>query len=127
VALTEAVGVSGWDSTVPDQNSEHETSEADLDRKIIDLGHAVALNPKNANAYRDRALFYVRKRDFNHALNDLDRAILLNLRDAHAYYLRGQILRIKKENTKAIADFDKAIELDPANANFYRTHRETAF
>jgi tetratricopeptide (TPR) repeat protein len=107
------VGVCGWGSTVPGQN-EHQTSEADLDRKIIDLGHAITLNPKNAKAYHDRALLYVRKRDFGHALNDLDRAILLNPKNAHSYYFRGQIfLRVNKENAKAAADFDKAIELDP--------------
>jgi len=118
-----AVGVSGWDSKVPDQGNGH----ADIDRKIIDLGHAIALNPKNANAYRERALLYVRKRDYDPALNDLDRAILLNPRDAHAYYLRAQVsVRLKRENTKAIADFDKAIELDPTNAHFYRTQKETA-
>jgi AAA domain len=110
---------------VPNQNSELRTPEDDLDRRIIDLGHAVALNPENAKAYRDRALLYVRKREFSHALNDLDRAILLNPKDAHSYYFRGQIFfRVKKENSKAIADFDKAIELDPTNTD-YRTQKES--
>ena len=104
--------------------SEQQTSEADLDRGIIDLGHAIALNPKHASAYRDRALLYVRKRDFNHALNDLDQAVFLNSKDALSYYYRGYIQGVGKENTKAIADFDKAIELDPARADFYRAQRE---
>jgi hypothetical protein len=117
--------VNVWDSTVPDRNSEHQLSDAELDRKIIDLGHAIALNPNNSNAYRERAVLCLRKRDLNRALDDLSRAILLNPTDAHAYYYRAQSLRRKMEYTKAIADFDKAIELDPANANFYRTHKES--
>jgi tetratricopeptide (TPR) repeat protein len=104
--------------------SEQQTSDADLDRKIIDLGHAIALNPKYANAYRDRALLYVRKRDFTRALIDLDQAIVLNSNDAIAYYYRGYIQGVSKENTKAIESFDKAIELDPNRAEFYRTQRE---
>ncbi len=116
----------GWGSTVPGQ-SERQTSEADLDRKIIDLGHAIALSPNNAKAYRDRALLYVRKRDIGHALDDLDRAILLNPKDAHSYYFRGQIfLHMKKENAKAVADFDKAIELDPVNADYQSDNGDAA-
>lgn len=86
--------------------SEQQTSEADLDRQIIDLGHAIALSPKHANTYRDRALLYVRKRDFTRALIDLDQAILLNPEDAIAYYYRGYIQGLRKENTKATFNVD---------------------
>ena len=109
---------------MPNQDNANQKSEADLDRQIIDLGHAIALNPKNASAYRDRALLNVRKRDFTHALNDLDQAIFLNSKDAIAYYYRGYIQGVRKENTKAIEDFGKAIELDPARGEFYRAQRE---
>lgn len=119
-----AVAASGWGSAVPNQDNANQKSEADLDRQIIDLGHAIALNPKNASAYRDRALLNVRKRDFTHALNDLDQAIFLNSKDAIAYYYRGYIQGVRKENTKAIEDFGKAIELDPARGEFYRAQRE---
>ena len=68
-----------------------QTSEEDLDRQIIDLGHAIALNPKHPNAYRDRALLFVKKCDFIHALIDLGQAILLNSKDAVAYYFRSRI------------------------------------
>jgi len=63
------VGMNGWVRTVRDQNSGDQVSEADIDRKIIDLGRAVALNPKNANAHRERALLYLRKRDLDSALS----------------------------------------------------------
>ena len=109
---------------MPNQDNANQKSQADLDRQIIDLGHAIALNPKNASAYRDRALLNVRKRDFTHALNDLDQAIFLNSKDAIAYYYRGYIRAVRKENTKAIEDFGKAIELDPARGEFYRAQRE---
>ena len=61
--------MNGWVRTVRDQNSGDQVSEADIDRKIIDLGRAVALNPKNANAHRERALLYLRQRDLDSALS----------------------------------------------------------
>jgi hypothetical protein len=112
---------------VPDQSIEHHSSEIDLDRKIVDLGHAVALNPNNATAHYERALLYVRKRNYDYALNDLDRAISLNSGDGRPYYVRAQILsRVKHEKQKSAVDFDKAIQLDPVNADFYRKQREVA-
>ena len=103
---------------MPHENNQKEMSEGEFDRKMVDLSHAVALDPKNADAYRDRAFLYAHKRDLDHALNDLDQALFLNPKDARAYNLRGQVLHAKNENKKAIADYDKAIELDPTRAYF---------
>jgi tetratricopeptide (TPR) repeat protein len=116
----------GWDSTVRSQSSEGQTSDADIDRKIADFGHEIALDPKNSDAYRERAALYIKQNDFDRALSDLNRALSLNANDAHAYYYRGFVLGIKQETSLAIADFDQAIELDPHNADLYRMHRERA-
>jgi tetratricopeptide (TPR) repeat protein len=126
VRLTGAVGFGGWGSTVRDQSSEGQTSDADIDRKIVDFGREIALNPKNSDAYRERGVLYIEQNHLDRALSDLDRAISLNANDAHSYYYRGYIFGIKQETSLAIADFDKAIELDPHNADLYRTHRESA-
>jgi tetratricopeptide (TPR) repeat protein len=109
---------------VRDQNIGEQPSDADVDRKIIDLSHAVALNPKNSNAYRERALLHIGRRNFDSALSDLDRTISLNPRDAHAYYFRGLLFRVRKDKERAIADFEKAIDLDPANASVYGAEKE---
>jgi tetratricopeptide (TPR) repeat protein len=91
-------------------------SVADLDRQIVELGHAIALNPNNAKTYRDRGLLYGRKRDYGHAIADFEKALSLSPADARAYYLRGLALHRNGEPNRAIADFDKAIELDPPSA-----------
>jgi tetratricopeptide (TPR) repeat protein len=101
-------------------------SVADLDRGIIELGHAIALNPRNANAYRERGLLHGRKRDYDHAIADFDKVLSLSPDDARAYYLRALAWHRKGEPRRAIHDFDKAAELDPANAAVYRTNREKA-
>jgi tetratricopeptide (TPR) repeat protein len=108
------------------QSSEGQTSDADIDRKIVDFGHAIALDPKNSDACRERGVLYIKQSNFDSALSDLNRAISLNTIDAHAYYYRGYVLATKQETKMAIADFDKAIELDPLNADLYRTHRDRA-
>jgi tetratricopeptide (TPR) repeat protein len=99
---------------------------AEVDRRIVELSHAISLNPKHGKAYRDRALAYIEKRKFDYALSDLNEAVSINPRDAHAYYYRGHVFRVLKENAKAIADFDRAIEFDPLNAKLYQSHREKA-
>jgi tetratricopeptide (TPR) repeat protein len=109
---------------MPHQNNQKQMSESDFDRRMVDLSHVVALDPKNANAHRERAFLYACKGDLDHALIDLNQALLLNPKDARAYNLRGQVLHAKDEHKKAIADYDKAIEFDPANANFYRARKE---
>jgi hypothetical protein len=108
------------------QRAEGQTSDTDIDRKIVDFGHAIALDPKNSDAYRERGILYIKQNEFARALSDLNRAIALNSNDAYAHYYRGYIFGIQQETTLAIADFDKAIELDPHNAELYRTLREKA-
>jgi hypothetical protein len=106
--------------------SEPQLSVAEFNRKIVELGHEIALSPRNATAYRSRGLLYGKIQDFDHAIVDFDRALALNPNDASAYYLRGLAWHRKKDPTRAIADYDKAIELDPPNEKFYRDHRAKA-
>jgi len=110
---------------MPSRQDERQITFADLDRKIMELGHAIALNPKHANAYRERGLLYGQKRDYDHAIEDLDRALSLTPNDARAHYLRGLAWHRKNEPKRAIADYDKAIELNPAK-KLYRDNREKA-
>ena len=98
---------------------------ADLDRKIIELGRAIALNPKDANAYVKRGSLYGSKHDYDQAIADFDRALSLAPNVARAHYFRGLAWHKKNESKRAIADYDKAIELDPAK-KLYRDNREKA-
>jgi tetratricopeptide (TPR) repeat protein len=109
---------------MPSRQDEPQTSVAELDRKIVEFGNAIALNPNNADAYRNRGLIYGRKQDYDRALSDFDSALLLNPNDARAHALRGLVRERKGDGKRAIADFDRAIEIDPAGAGIYRTHRQ---
>jgi tetratricopeptide (TPR) repeat protein len=104
--------------------NEGKPTVVDLDAKIAECSRAIAFNPNDARAYRDRGLFRARKRDFYRAINDFDRAILLDPDDAHSYGLRGLVWETKNDSARAVADFEKAIELDSVNSGVYRSHRE---
>ena len=111
---------------MPSGEVENTISVAELDRGIIELGHAIALNPRNAKAYRERGLLHGRKRDYDHAIADFDKVLSLTPDDPCAYYLRALAWHRKGDPRRAIPDFDKAAELDPTNAAVYRTNREKA-
>jgi tetratricopeptide (TPR) repeat protein len=100
---------------MPSGQNEPQLSAAELNRKIVELGHEIALNPRNATTYRKRGMLYGKIQYFDNAILDFDRALTLNPNDASAHYLRGLAWHRKNELTRAITDYDKAIELDPAN------------
>jgi len=74
---------------MPSRQDEQESTVADLDRDIVELSHTIALNPKNANSYRERGLRYGRKHDYDKAISDFDKALSLSPNDARAHYFRG--------------------------------------
>lgn len=111
---------------MPSRQDEQKYTIADLNREIVEFGHTIALNPKDANFYRERGLRYWRIREYDKAISDLDKALSLAPNDARTHYLRGLAWHRKNDPKRAIADYDKAIELDPANAKFYREYREKA-
>jgi hypothetical protein len=98
----------------------------EIDRVIVELDRAIAINSKNAKAYRDRGLQYGRKGDYDRAISDFDKALSLAPNDARAHELRGLAWHRKHQSEKAVADFDRAIELDPARASVYQVHRKKA-
>ena len=95
-------------------------SQADLDRQMLDVNRAIAGNPQDWKAYRDRGWIYAHKHEFDRALADLDMALRLKPDDARAYARRGHIWMAAGQRQKAIADYEAAMRLDPANADAYR-------
>ena len=116
----------GKQREMPIGNEGQQSDVDDLDQKIADRSRAIALDPNNAKAHRDRGLLYARKREYDLAMSDLNRALLLNPSDAHAFGLRGLVWEKKNDSKRALADLEKAIQLDPVNAAIYRTHRENS-
>jgi len=90
-----------------------------FDMAIDDLNTAIKLKPKNAVAYRDRAVVYMDKGDNESSMADYNQAIKLNPKYAVAYNGRGCLYLIMKEYDNAIVDYDEAIKLDPNYINAY--------
>jgi tetratricopeptide (TPR) repeat protein len=75
---------------------------------LADLDKAVALDPKDADNYYDRARIHLRIRD-GRALEDIEQVLTLRPGDAKALVARGQYHLRRKQLPKARADFDQAI------------------
>jgi tetratricopeptide (TPR) repeat protein len=78
------------DQTSP-RPDEQANSDDDVNRQIAELDRAIALNPKSADAYRNRGLLFGRKRDYDRALRDFNKALVLNPNDARSYAFRGLV------------------------------------
>ena len=79
----------------------------------------VALHPKSAAAYNNRAIAKVRLGELNGAILDYNRAIELAPYDPELYYNRGNALVAAGELTQAINDFNQAVTLNPLYARAY--------
>jgi len=90
-----------------------------FDIAIDDLNIAIKLKPKNAVAYRDRAVVYMDRGDNDSSIADYNKAIELNSKYAVAYNGRGCLYFIMKEYDNAITDYNEAIKLEPNYINAY--------
>lgn len=91
-------------------------------RTIADCNAAIAINPRCALAYYNRAFGIVicgEEKYYGQAYADLSKAIEINPAYADAYYWRGALLEKANRQSAALADFTKAIELNPYNDLYY--------
>jgi tetratricopeptide (TPR) repeat protein len=94
----------------------------DYQKSLLAYDAAIALDPKSAITYSNRALLkYEKLNDAPGALADLSRAIALDPKSAPAYENRG-ILKHSKLNDDpgALVDLSRAIALDPKSARTYQ-------
>ncbi|MCW3099759.1 MAG: peptidase caspase catalytic subunit p20 [Chthonomonadaceae bacterium] len=91
---------------------------------VPDFTQALALNPKNWNAYEVRAFCYTELLDYDRAIADYTVAIG---HDAHpgTVFERGQAYLKKKEYPKALADLNRSLSVRPNFAPGYRLRAET--
>jgi serine/threonine protein kinase/predicted TPR repeat methyltransferase len=82
---------------------------------LAKYNQTIEINPKDANAYVDRAVLKASKlNDTSGAVADCDRAIQLDPNHAKAYLLRGVLKADKLNDTKGgLADYDRAIQINP--------------
>ena len=76
---------------MPSRQDEQKITVADRDRMIVELGHEIALNPKDATAYRKRGLLFGQNSHYDHAIADFDRVLALNPSDAGASRLKKPV------------------------------------
>ncbi|MGA3007341.1 MAG: TonB family protein [Opitutaceae bacterium] len=89
------------------------------DAALEDFNHAIALNPKYAEAYCHRGQIEVLLNEIGDAIADFDRAIALNPSYARAYSDRGNAKLRNRDVDGAIADCDRAIVLAPRSLLSY--------
>lgn len=99
-----------------------------LTQALRDIGRAIALDGKNARAWRLRGdLLREAGGDLNRATADLSKAIELDPQDAEAYELRGVAYTNQRRLDRALADYDKAIKLKPDYAQAWSDRGATYY
>ena len=97
---------------------------------IASYTQAIALNPHDAQSYKDRGEYYKYIGERELAIVDFTKAIEINPEEAEAFKLRGDSYHYGKSlegAQKAIADYTKAIEINPDNAYSYYNSRSSAY
>jgi tetratricopeptide (TPR) repeat protein len=82
----------------------------------VDLGRAIEINPKLAEAYCQRAFAHQQmgaEGGMDRAFADADRAIALDPSSPLAYIIRGNASVVRRRFDDAVADFNRAIEPNP--------------
>ena len=99
-----------------------------LTEALADLDRAIALDDKNAHAYRLRGdLTRQAGGNLARAEADLTKAISLDPQDAEAFEQRGIVYTNTHRFDRAIADYDQAIRLKPDYAQAYSDRGATYY
>ena len=89
------------------------------DLALKDLGHAIALDPTNARAFRERANTYRNLGRLDRALADANTSVQLDPNDPKAFDNRGNVFIDNRQYDRALADFNEALRLKPDFALAY--------
>ena len=84
-----------------------------MKQAFADLDRAIALDPNNARAFRERSIAWRSSGALDRALADASEAVRLDPKDAKAFDTRGDVLVNKGKYDRAIQDYDEALRLDP--------------
>jgi tetratricopeptide (TPR) repeat protein len=88
-----------------------DANSGDYDKAIATFSEAMRFDSKNALAFGNRGLAYLKKGDYNRAIADYNEAIRLNPKYALAFCSRGRT-KLKIKDTSGNADIAKARQLD---------------
>lgn len=90
--------------------------KGDWDKAIADYTDTIRLDPKNGEAFNNRAWTYYRAGRQAEALADANTAVRLLAKEAYVWDTRGHINAKLGNRDAAISDFRAALAIDPANA-----------
>lgn len=87
----------------------------DYDQALESYSKAIELNPRNAQAYFNRALVLLKQFKYRKAAEDCDKALLIDPKYNKVHHRRAVALMELKEYDKALEDWKKVLETDPEN------------
>jgi tetratricopeptide (TPR) repeat protein len=86
---------------------------------LTDFDRAIALDPHNERAFRERSNTYRTMGRLDKALPDANEAVRLDPNDAQAFEKRGDVFFDNKQYDRAIADYNEALRLGPNDSLAY--------
>jgi tetratricopeptide (TPR) repeat protein len=111
---------SGDNSSSRNQNaSTGLMSQGDNQGAIADYNQAIAINPRDSEAYKNRGLTKNALGDNQGAIADYNQAIAINPIYSDAYYNRGNAKYQLGDKQGAIADYNQAIAINPRFSDAY--------
>jgi tetratricopeptide (TPR) repeat protein len=87
----------------------------DYDQAFESYSKSIELNPRNSQAYFNRALVLLKQFKYKKAAEDCDKAIFINPKYFKAFHRRALALMELKEWEKAVEDWKVVLENDPEN------------
>ena len=99
---------------------DYDYAQGNCDRAIASYSHAIALSPRFAEAYNNRAFIQMVKKDYAAALPDLDQALLIRPNYINALMNRADIFNYYYaiDYQRAVADYDRVLGSDPGAAGY---------
>jgi TonB family protein len=94
------------------KSAEQKWDDGDIDGAIVDLGHAITLDPRNGEALFLRGFLNLVQGRLDDTLIDLTEVTVLNTNHAPSYAFRSVARLRKNDLTGALADARRAVELD---------------
>jgi len=96
------------------------SKSTELDEKIKELTEKIAVEPEDAELYKNRADIYHKQDNYDNAIVDYTKAIELNPEYAvDAYLSRGLCYNDIEDYDSALNDYTKVIEFNPENEAVY--------
>jgi tetratricopeptide (TPR) repeat protein len=99
-------------STAEEVHALHRILRTDPQRYLRIVNSWIEINPRNAHAFWERHLGWMKTGEPRRALEDLDKAIELDP-DPVAFRSRGEVHRHLGEYDKAVEDFSRGEAIDP--------------